>query len=232
MISTETFWTRVAAYNEMTWPLQLLMVGAAAALTYMVFARPSPRTDRWVKAFLSFAFAWNGVVVFPFFLKNPVSMFTGTPLFIIVAGLFAVDIFTQKTQFRLPDAGWRRGLTILWILLAFLYPLIGWPLGHTFPRVLTPVFPCPLTVFALALVAAAAPNVDKKVFVFLLPWALMGLPKCFGALDCYEDGILFAAGVYGLIELIRNWKGRPSIEQERSVLTVRPGESGEAGPGW
>ena len=25
---------------------------------------------------------------------------------------------------------------------------------------------------------AAIPKVDKKVFVFLLSWALMGLPKC------------------------------------------------------
>jgi hypothetical protein len=34
----------------------------------------------------------------------------------------------------------------------------------------------------------------------------MGLPQCFGALDCYEDCILFAAGVYGLIVLIRSWQ--------------------------
>jgi len=44
----------------------------------------------------------------------------------------------------------------------------------------------------------------------LLPWALMGLPKCFGVLDCYEDCTLFVAGVYGLIVLIRNWKTRLS----------------------
>jgi hypothetical protein len=101
-------------------------------------------------------------------------------------------------------------LTIVWISLVVLYPLIGWSLGHTYPKTLLPLFPCPLTVFAIALVAAAAPRVDKKVFAFLLPWALMGLPKCFGALDCYEDCILFVSGVYGLIVLIRNWKARPS----------------------
>jgi hypothetical protein len=68
------------------------------------------------------------------------------------------------------------------------------------------MFPCPLTTFAIALVAAAAPDVDKKAFILLLPWALMALAKCFGALDCYEDCILFASGVYGLVKLIRNWK--------------------------
>jgi hypothetical protein len=96
--------------------------------------------------------------------------------------------------------------------------VIGWPLGHVYPKTLLPVFPCPLTVFAIALVAAAAPNVDKKVFILLLPWALMALPKCFGALDCYEDCILFASGVYGLVELIRNWKPQQAEAREEPLV--------------
>ena len=210
-MSTETFWTRVGAYNEATLLIQAVMIIAAVILTYRVFAKPGAKTDVWMKAFLSVAFAWDGVVFFLIFLRNPVSMFTGAPLFIAVSVLFAVDIFTKKTKFRLPGAKWKRGLTIVWLLLVALYPLVGWVfVGHAYPRTLLPLFPCPLTVFALALVAAAAPNVDKKVFIALLPWALMGLPKCFGALDCYEDCILFAAGVYGLIVLIKNWKARLS----------------------
>jgi hypothetical protein len=210
-MSTETFWTRVGAYNEATLLIQAVMIIAAVILTYRVFAKPGAKTDVWMKAFLSVAFAWDGVVFFLIFLRNPVSMFTGAPLFIAVSVLFAVDILAKKTKFHLPDVKWKRGLTIVWLLLVTLYPLVGWVfVGHAYPRTLLPLFPCPLTVFALALVAAAAPNVDKKVFIALLPWALMGLPKCFGALDCYEDCILFAAGVYGLMVLIKNWKARLS----------------------
>jgi hypothetical protein len=186
------------------------MVIMALVLTYRVVAKPGPKTDVWMKVFLSFAFAWNGAVFFLIFLRNPLSMATGAPLFFIVATLFAVDIVAKKTQFRFPETRWMRRLTVAWILLAALYPLIGWPLGHRYPTTLLSPFPCPLTVFAIALVAAAAPSVDKKVFALLLPWALMGLPKCFGALDCYEDCILFASGVYGLIVLVRNWRTRPS----------------------
>jgi len=209
-MSTETFWTQVGAYNEATLLVQVVLVIVAAVLTYRVFARPGAKTDMLMKAFLSLAFAWNGVVFFLVFVRNPISTFTGVPLFLIVATLFAVDIFAKKTQFRLPDAKWKKGLTVFWILLAFLYPFIGWALGHVYPRTCTPMMPCPLTVFALALVAAAVPNEDRKVYVFLLPWALMGLPKCLGALDCYEDCILFAAGVYSLIVLIKSWKTQPS----------------------
>jgi hypothetical protein len=205
-MDTATFWIQVAAYNQATWPVQAVMIVAAAYLTYRVFAKPGAKTDVWMKAFLAFAFAWNDIVFFLVFVRSPISMFTGVPLFIIVSVLFVVDIFAKKTHFKLPEGRWMRGLTIAWIALTALYPLIGWPLGHTWPKVLLPLFPCPLTVFAIALVAAAVPNTDKKGFIALLPWALLGLPKCFGALDCYEDCVLFASGVYGLIVLIKNWR--------------------------
>ena len=97
-------------------------------------------------------------------------------------------------------------LTVSWIFLVFLYPVIGIALGHCYPETCMPMAPCPLTIFAIALAAAAIPKVDRKVYVFLLPWAILSLPKCLGALDCYEDCILFAAGVYGLVLLVKNWK--------------------------
>jgi hypothetical protein len=211
-MSSEEFWTQVAAYNEALWPITIAMTLVAAWLTFRVFLRPGAKTDTWLKAFLSLAFAWNGIVFFLIFVRNPISTFTGVPLFLLVSLLFAVDIRGKRTHFRPPEATWKKGLTLFWIVLAFLYPLIGLPLGHGYPRMLLPAFPCPLTVFAIALIAAAAPEVDKKVFVLLLPWALLALPKCFGVLDCYEDSILFASGVYGLVELIRNWKPRQKLE--------------------
>jgi hypothetical protein len=218
MVSTEEFWTRVGTYNEATWPVLIAMIAAAAFLTYRVFLRPGARTDLWLKAFLAFAFAWNGIVFFLVYMKNPVSMFTGAPLFILVALLFALDIRAKRTRFQPPATTWKKGLTLFWIVLAFLHPVIGWPLGHIYPQTLLPVLPCPLTVFAIALVAGAAPNVDKKVFVLLLPWALLALPKCFGALNCYEDCILFASGVYGVVELVRMWKARPAVGREELVV--------------
>jgi hypothetical protein len=213
-MDTEVFWTRVGLYNQAWWPLQVALILVAASLTYRMIARPGPKTDVWLKAFLSFAFAWNGVVVFLVYLKNPISMATGTPLFVLVAVLFTVDIWARKTAFRLTDTRWRRVLTFAWLALVASYPLIGWAFwGHVYPCALLPTMPCPLTVFAIALVAAAAPKVDKKVFVALLPWALLGLPKCLGALDCYEDCILFASGVYGLIVLVVHWKAQPHRER-------------------
>jgi len=186
--------------------MQIIMVVVAVLLTCLVFVKPGARANNSMKAFLAFAFAWDGIVFFLIFASTPMSTFIGAPLFIIVAILFAVDIFTKKTDFALPEAKWQKYLTIVWVLLAFLYPVIGAALGHYYPKTCTPMMPCPVTVFAIALVVAATPKVDKKVYVLLLPWALMGLPKCLGALDCYEDCVLFMSGIYGLIMLVKNWK--------------------------
>jgi hypothetical protein len=205
MPTTETFWNQMGAYNEDTLPLQIVMMIAAAVLTYFVFAKASARANTLMKILLSFAFAWTGIVFFLIYAKSIVSA-GASALFIIIAILFALDIFQKKIKFRLPAAGWQRYLTILLILLVFLYPVIGMALGHYYPEICMPMVPCPLTVFAITLVAAAIPHVDRKVYAFLLPWAILSLPKCLGAFNCYEDCILFAAGVYGLVMLVRNWK--------------------------
>ena len=206
MPTTETFWNQMGAYNEATFPVQIALIVLAIALTYFVFAKPSNMANNLMKAFLSFAFAWNSIVFFLIYAEGPISTFFGASLFIIVAILFFVDISTKKISFRLPGVKWQKYLTIFWILLMFLYPIIGFALGHPYPKTCMPMAPCPLTAFAIALVAAAIPRVNRKVYLALLAWALMGLPKCLGALGCYEDCILFGAGVYGLTMLIKNWK--------------------------
>jgi hypothetical protein len=106
-MTTEAFWTQVAAYNETTWPLMIVMTIAAAFLTCRVFLKPGATTDLWLEAFPSFAFAWNGVVFFLAFVRNPLSTFAGAPLFVIVSLLFAIDILTKKTLFQPPDANWK-----------------------------------------------------------------------------------------------------------------------------
>jgi len=205
MPTTETFWNQVAAYNAATFPVQAILIIAAGVLTYLAFTKLA-KVNTLMEVFFSFAFAWNGIVFFLIFAPSPFSTFFGAPLFILTAILFAVDIFTKETDFVMPKLKWQRYATIFWILLALLYPFVGFALGHHYPQTILPVAPCPLTTFTIALLAAMIPKVDKKVYVLLLVWALMGLPKCLGALECHEDCILFGAGVYGLVMLIKNWK--------------------------
>ena len=205
MPTAEMFWSQTAAYNQATLPVQIVLI-LAGALVVTLIATGSSRANLVTKAFFALAFAWNGIVFFLLFAKSPFSRFVGAPLFLLTAALFGVDIRTRLTDFRLPEPGWRRTATICLIALTLLYPLAGYALGRAYPSVILPVGPCPLTTFAIALMTAAVPRTDRKAYTLLLVWALLGLPKCLGALDCREDCILFAAGLYGLGILVTNWR--------------------------
>lgn len=207
MTSTETWWNLIGVYNVAIFPMQIITMSVAVVLTYFLFFNPSSKTNKLMKAYLSFTFAWNGIIFFLIYGKELPSTVLGAPLFIFVAILFAWDIFANKTQISLPEKSWQKYLTGLLVICALFYPLIGYTFQHYYPKACTfGVMPCPTTVFALALLVAALPKVDKKVYLLLLVWALAALGKCLGALDLYEDCILFWTGIYALVMLLKNWK--------------------------
>jgi hypothetical protein len=55
-------------------------------------------------------------------------------LFIVVSALFTIDLFRNKMQFFLPNAGWRRHATLALLALVFCYPLVGIVKGHRPPK--------------------------------------------------------------------------------------------------
>ena len=205
-MSAESFWNQVSLYNRDTIWVQLLLLVIAVILIYCMYAQPGKRTDMGLKAFFAFLFAWDGAVFFLIYADNPISTYFGAPLFFILSILFLIDLYMKTTRFRFTEVRWKRTASVIWVLLVLFYPLFGLPLGHTYPGMITPLMPCPLTVLAIGLMTASSPRTDRKILLMLLPWALAGLPKCLGALNCYEDCILFAAGVYGLVLLVRDWK--------------------------
>ena len=68
--------------------------------------------------------------------------------------------------------------------------------------------------------AAAVQQIGIETYACLLPSAIHSLPECLGALDYYEDCILFAAGVYGLVMSVRNWRviGRRFRDEQEPVI--------------
>ena len=210
MITTEAFRSNLESYNNAIFPMQIITLIVAIILTYFLFAKLSAKTNNVMKAYLAFTYAWMAVVYY--FILAPSSLKPGFPIlgifFAVVALLFAIDILTGKTEFKLPKTRRRKYLTLILIIYALvLYPSMDWVLGHPYPRILLfGVVPCPTTIFAIALLAGAIPKVDKKVFALLLLPALG-----FGFLGpiqhgFYVDFVLLASGIYGLVMLAKNWK--------------------------
>jgi hypothetical protein len=207
MKSTELFWNQIALYHESTFSFELFMTSVGVVLTVMLYWKPSSLYNKLMKLYLSFSFAWLGIVFFWGLDKSTIGIYFAGPLFLVIAGLFLIDLVFKKIKFTLPREKWRRyALFGWWGLVVIGYPMISFLLGHRYPRLTTPYMPCPLTVFAISLLSASLPRIDIKVYCLLLVWAALGLPKVFGLFDVREDSILFTAGIFGLALLIKEWK--------------------------
>jgi hypothetical protein len=205
MKSPELFWNVISLYHERYFAFELLMTLSGIVLTIMLFKRPIGLFQILMKAYLGFSFGWLALVFFWGLDRSPLSMFFVGPLFLSIAILFLADLFFQKIEFTLPKNGWQQIATFILFALILAYPLVSLLLGHCYPRLTTLYLPCPLTAFALTLLSASIPQVDSKVYILLLVWAMMALPKVLGLFDVREDTILFVTGIYALANLIKNW---------------------------
>ena len=129
-------------------------------------------------------------------------------IFIVVSVLFVVDMFRQKMQFAFPTVGWRMYATFFLLLLVFCYPLFGIMSGRGFTSLIMPgTFPCPTTALGLLLLTIALPQVDKIIYILLLFFAIPFTPFVqIAKYGVYEDLILFTAGIYSLVLLVRYWR--------------------------
>jgi hypothetical protein len=217
MLSAEEWWGILEAYGAKVWPAQAVFFVAGVLVVLMVFLKPGRTANALVRLYMALSFGWVGIVFFLTLGKGLKGNYFFGSLFIIVAILFAVDMFRQRMDFHPPGVGWQTHLTTLLVLIILCYPAFSLLFGHQFPRTIIPgTFPCPTTALALLLLTFALPRVDKIIYFILLFWAipfppLIQIPK-YGV---YEDTIMFAIGIYSLIMLVKNWKEKsaPSVAE-------------------
>lgn len=165
-----------------------------------------------VKLYFVFSFGWSGIVFFMILgSETSLSYFWGS-LFVVVALLFAVDLYRQKMVFCLPQANWQRWVTLILMLIVFCYPLFSIASGHYFPKMIFPgTLPCPTTALALVLLTTALPRVDKPIYFILLFWSMSPLFIQIPKYGVYEDGIMLCIGIYSLIMLVTHWREKPVL---------------------
>jgi hypothetical protein len=125
------------------------------------------------------------------------------------------SLYRNKIKISFPEVGWKKYVTLSLIIWALgLYTLAGWLIGHPYPGGPLPVAPCPMTIFAIALLSATisiqGSKVDRLTLTLLfipLLWVafFVGLGASF-IYGFYVDLTLFVIGIYGLIILVKNWK--------------------------
>jgi len=215
MLSTKEWWGILEAYGANVWPAQAVFFVAAVLFLLLVLLKPGRIANTLMKLYLAMSFGWVGIVFFITLGKGLKGNYFFGSLFVIAAILFAVDLVRGKMDFHLPKIGWQRYVTLLLSLIVLCYPLFSMAFGHRFPRVIVPgTFPCPTTALALVLLTTALPRVDKTIYIILLFWAIpfppfIQIPK-YGV---YEDTIMLVVGIYSLVMLVKNWKGKSAPNQ-------------------
>ena len=75
--------------------------------------------------------------------------------------------------------------------MPLVYPLFSLALGRTFPMMTSPVMPCSVAVFTVALMLAFSERANIVLATFLCHWALIGFSKVY----FFRDSRGFSAGV-------------------------------------
>lgn len=221
MITPNAWWQNLQNYNQAVFPVQIILYLLTVITTGMFITRPGKTASKVIKTCFILAFAWIGIVFFAIKGQSLPAHQAQTFLFITLAVLFAIDLFTDTTPFTLQASGWRRTATLAGFGLVLLgYPILTILLGRPFPRWIVPgSFPCPTAALALVFMATAMPQKRRWLYLltmfFLLLWALpfpimIQIPQ-FGV---YEDGIMLTSGVYALVMLVIHWKNTKPIPEQ------------------
>ena len=212
MVTRGEFWNIMGAYGARIWPIQVIFYLVAIFLTGWLILKPGRHQSLFTKSFLSLAFAWNGILFYMTLAKGMAGDSRGNyffgALFLLVAALFAFDLFRQKMQFALPMVGWRKYITLSLIMLVFCYPILGILSDRDVTSLILPgAYPCPTVALALLLLTMALPQVNTLIYILLLFLAIPFTPFFqIARYGVYEDTILFIVGIYGLVLLVKRGK--------------------------
>ena len=169
------------AYGAGVSPAQIVFYVAAILSVGWLFLKPGEIQSLCAKLVLSLAFAWTAIAFYTILARDMAGGSYGnyvfSAVFIVVAALFAVDLFRQRMYFSLPTVRWRKVATRVLMGLVFCYPLFGIALGHGFTSLIVPgTFPCPTVALGLLLLTTALPQVDKVIYILLLICAIPFTP--------------------------------------------------------
>jgi hypothetical protein len=208
MIPANRWWTVLQNYNQTVFPAQIVFYLMIIGVLITFFRGNKEIANRAIKGFFVLAFGWIGVVFFLILGQKLPAHNAQAFLFLSLSVLFALDLFTNITRFRVPPTRPRQTLTLIGFGLVLAYPLVGILLKRPPSRWIIPgAFPCPTTALALVFMATTFPSKRRWLYLvilsLLLIWAIpvpimIQIPM-FGA---YEDLIMLSTGIYGLVVLI------------------------------
>ena len=205
--TVEQFFDVFGVYNQAVWPMQIVLYLLALIAIFFAFIK-FKNSDKIISAVLAFFWLWIGIVyhLIYFTAINKAAYLFG--ILFIGQGLlfFYVGDMKSKLSFKFHADFYSvfGGIFILYALI--IYPIIGYQLGHIYPRTPTFGLPCPTTIFTWGLLLWTDKIVPKYVIIIPLVWSIIGFGAAWG-LSIYQDYGLLIAGILGtFLVIIRDKK--------------------------
>lgn len=212
----EIFWNTIAAYNAGTWPAQIVLVLAGIVLTLLLYFRPTPAVRTAMKVFMAVLNFWIAGVYYLVYCE-PREYHGMLALFWAIMGcIWVYDLAVKHAS--LERTGNHTAFALLLFAMPLIYPLFSLLLGRDFPMITSPVMPCSVAVFTIALMLAFSERVNIVLAMFLCHWALIGLSKVY-FFGIPEDYLLACSIVPALYLFFREYivsnAARPSKPSPR-----------------
>ncbi len=208
--SVDQFFTVFEHYNLSIWPLPVVFYILAIVSSVFIFLNVI-KSNQVAFAVLAFYWAWMGLVyhIGYFSEVNPAAYVFGA-LFIIQGVIFFyVGSWREMIPMRMSlDGSGIIGLILMGYAL-IVYPLLGYFVGHAYPR--TPTFgaPGPTTIFTFGLLFFSIYRIPWYVIIIPLLWSVAGF---FAAVQLFvpEDFGLAVAGLLSAAGLLF-YKPKPRV---------------------
>jgi hypothetical protein len=205
--TTEQFLSVFEQYNQTVWPLQIFL-NLLALVALILSIKRIGYSDKIIAGILAFFWLWIGIAYHLMFFSsiNPAAKVFS--LLNILQGLFLLyyGILKPRISFRYRTDiyGITGSLLILYALI--IYPLLGYFLGHVYPKAPTFGLPCPTTIFTFGLLLWTSGKVPKAVLIIPFLWSVIGFSAAL-TMGIREDiGLLVAGVVATALVIVRNTK--------------------------
>lgn len=173
----EIFWNTIAAYNAGTWGWQIALTLLGIVLTLLLYWRPLRSVRIAMKLYMVLLNFWIAGVYYLIYSGtrdhyNMLALFWA-----IMGGLWVYDLAVSRAS--LVRTGHHAKFAVVLFLMPLVYPLASLALGRTFPMMTSPVMPCSVAVFTIALMLAFSERANIVLAMFLCHWSLIGLWKVY-----------------------------------------------------
>jgi len=201
-MDASVFWRIIGEYNTVT---SFPQAGLLIFLFVSVFLSYRLKKGWICKVALATLNLFIAIAFFAAFGTEPIQRFFALPLYLGTGVLFGYDAWKNR------DDQLNRPTTVqcCFFLLYLVYPLASLACGHSFPQIVTHILPCPVVTISIALYAGYKKR-NPFLLALLVIWGLTGVKAII--FSAYEDLILFAAGIYGIVLLVQGYQNKANNE--------------------